>query len=43
MDLTVELQKIYDSEISANASKTQPAKLLAMIFAKKGSPQVMPA
>jgi quercetin dioxygenase-like cupin family protein len=29
--------------VSANASKTQPAKLLAMIFAKKGSPQVMPA
>jgi len=28
--------------VSANASQTQPAKLLAMIFAKKGSPQVMP-
>ena len=29
--------------VSANDSKTQPAKLLALIFAKKGSPQVMPA
>jgi quercetin dioxygenase-like cupin family protein len=29
--------------VSANASQTQPAKLLAMIFAKKGSAQVMPA
>jgi quercetin dioxygenase-like cupin family protein len=29
--------------VSANASPTQPAKLLAMIFAKKGSAQVMPA
>ena len=29
--------------VSANASQTQPAKLLAMIFAKKGSTQVMPA
>lgn len=29
--------------VSANDSKTEPAKLLAMIFAKKGSPQVMPA
>lgn len=29
--------------VSTNESKTQPAKLLAMIFAKKGSPQVLPA
>ncbi len=29
--------------VSANDSKTVPAKLLAMIFAKKGSQQVMPA
>lgn len=30
-------------EVSRNASQTQPARILAMIFAKKGSPQVMPA
>jgi quercetin dioxygenase-like cupin family protein len=29
-------------EISKNASQTQPAKLLAMIFAKKGSTLTMP-
>ena len=29
--------------ISANESKTEPAKLLAMIFAPKGAQQVMPA
>ena len=29
-------------EVSRNASKTQPAKLLAMIFAKKGVPLTMP-
>ena len=29
--------------VSTNESKTEPAKLLAMIFAKKGSQQVMPA
>ena len=29
--------------VSANASKTEPAKLLAMVFAKKGVPLVMPA
>jgi quercetin dioxygenase-like cupin family protein len=28
--------------VSANDSKTQPAKLLAMVFAKKGVPLVMP-
>lgn len=28
--------------VSANARKTQPAKLLAIIIAKKDSPQVMP-
>jgi quercetin dioxygenase-like cupin family protein len=30
-------------QVSKNASATQPARLLAMIFAKKGSTQVMPA
>jgi quercetin dioxygenase-like cupin family protein len=30
-------------EVSKNASQTQPARLLAMIFAKKGSPLVTPA
>lgn len=30
-------------EVSRNASKTEPAKLLAMIFAKKGLPLVTPA
>lgn len=30
-------------EVSRNASQTQPARILAMIFAKKGSPQVLPA
>jgi quercetin dioxygenase-like cupin family protein len=30
-------------EVSRNASATQPAKLLAMIFAKKGLPQTTPA
>lgn len=30
-------------EVSSNASKTEPAKLLAMIFAKKGLPLVTPA
>ena len=30
-------------QISRNASKTEPAKLLAMIFAKKGLPLVTPA
>ena len=30
-------------EVSKNASETQPARLLAMIFAKKGSTLVMPA
>lgn len=29
--------------VSANASKTEPAKLLAMVFAQKGVPLVMPA
>ena len=29
--------------VSANDSQTQPAKLLAMVFAKKGVPLVMPA
>jgi quercetin dioxygenase-like cupin family protein len=29
-------------EVSKNASQTQPARLLAMIFAKKGSTLVMP-
>jgi quercetin dioxygenase-like cupin family protein len=29
--------------VSANGSKTGPAKLLAMNFARKGSQQVMPA
>lgn len=29
-------------EVSRNASETQPAKLLAMIFAKKGVPLTMP-
>lgn len=29
-------------EVSGNASETQPAKLLAMIFAKKGVPLTMP-
>src|SRR5437588_4217722 len=29
-------------EVSRNASETQPAKLLAMIFAKKGAPLTMP-
>ena len=29
-------------EVSKNASQTQPAKLLAMIFAKKGSTLTMP-
>jgi len=29
--------------VSANESKTEPAKLLAMIFAPKGAQQVMPA
>jgi quercetin dioxygenase-like cupin family protein len=30
-------------EVSKNASQTQPARLLAMIFAKKGSPLTTPA
>jgi quercetin dioxygenase-like cupin family protein len=30
-------------QVSKNASATQPARLLAMIFAKKGLPQVTPA
>jgi quercetin dioxygenase-like cupin family protein len=30
-------------EVSRNASDTQPARLLAMIFAKKGSPLTAPA
>jgi len=30
-------------EVSRNANETQPARLLAMIFAKKGSTLVMPA
>lgn len=30
-------------EVSRNASQTQPARFLAMIFAKKGLPQVTPA
>lgn len=30
-------------EVSKNASQTQPARLLAMIFAKKGSTPTMPA
>lgn len=30
-------------QVSRNASKTEPAKLLAMIFAKKGLPLVTPA
>ncbi len=30
-------------EVSKNASQTQPARLLAMIFAKKGSPLTVPA
>lgn len=30
-------------KVSRNASKTEPAKLLAMIFAKKGLPLVTPA
>lgn len=30
-------------EVSRNASKTEPAKLLALIFAKKGLPLVTPA
>src|SRR4030095_14654443 len=30
-------------EVSKNASPTQPARLLAMIFAKKGSPLTTPA
>jgi quercetin dioxygenase-like cupin family protein len=30
-------------EVSKNASQTEPAKLLAMIFAKKGSTLTMPA
>jgi quercetin dioxygenase-like cupin family protein len=29
-------------EVSSNASKSQPAKLLALIFAKKGVPLTMP-
>ncbi len=29
--------------VSANASTTNPAKLLAMVFAKKGEPLVLPA
>ena len=29
-------------EVSRNASETRPAKLLAMIFAKKGVPLTMP-
>ena len=29
--------------VSANESKTEPAKLLAMIFAPKGAQQVLPA
>jgi quercetin dioxygenase-like cupin family protein len=29
-------------EVSKNASQTQPAKLLAMIFAKKGSTLTLP-
>jgi quercetin dioxygenase-like cupin family protein len=30
-------------EVSRNASATQPARLLAMVFAKKGEPLVIPA
>jgi quercetin dioxygenase-like cupin family protein len=30
-------------EVSRNASQTQPAKLLALIFAKKGLPKTSPA
>jgi quercetin dioxygenase-like cupin family protein len=30
-------------EVSKNASQTQPARLLAMIFARKGSPLTTPA
>jgi hypothetical protein len=30
-------------EVSRNASSTKPAKFLALIFAKKGAQQVMPA
>jgi quercetin dioxygenase-like cupin family protein len=30
-------------QVSKNASQTQPARLLAMIFAQKGLPQVTPA
>ena len=30
-------------EVSKNASQTQPARLLAMIFAKKGSTLTVPA
>ena len=30
-------------EVSKNASQTQPARLLAMIFAKKGSVLTTPA
>lgn len=30
-------------EVSRNASKTEPAKLLAVVFAKKGLPLVTPA
>lgn len=30
-------------EVSRNASETQPARLLAMIFAKKGAPATSPA
>ena len=30
-------------QVSRNASATEPAKLLALIFAKKGSPLVTPA
>ena len=30
-------------EVSSNASETQPARLLAMIFAKKGAPATSPA
>jgi hypothetical protein len=30
-------------EVSRNASQTEPAKLLALILAKKGEPLVTPA
>jgi quercetin dioxygenase-like cupin family protein len=30
-------------QVSANASATKPARMLAMVFAKKGVPRSMPA